>query len=218
LNEELEGEILYPIVHIKEEDIEVAITHSDKSQTETYFSFVNGQNTTQGGTHLNAFREAYVKTIREFFNKNFEAADVRKSIIAAFSINVEEPVFESQTKTKLGSNDIGPNGPTVRTFIIDFLKKKLDDFLHKNPEVAEAIQRKIIISERRKELSGIQKLARERAKKVSLHNKKLRDCRQHYNDQKAIRKAETQIFITEGDSASGSITKSRDVETQAVFR
>ena len=218
LNEELEGEILYPIVHIKEEDIEVAITHSDKSQTETYFSFVNGQNTTQGGTHLNAFREAYVKTIREFFNKNFEAADVRKSIIAAISINVEEPVFESQTKTKFGSNDIGPNGPTVRTFIIDFLKKKLDDFLHKNPEVAEAIQRKIIISEReRKELSGIQKLARERAKKVSLHNKKLRDCRQHYNDQKAIRKAETQIFITEGDSASGSITKSRDVETQAVF-
>jgi len=218
LEEELEGEILYPIVHIKEEDIEVAITHSDKSQTETYFSFVNGQNTTQGGTHLNAFREAYVKTIREFFNKNFEAADVRKSIIAAISINVEGPVFESQTKTKLGSNDIGPNGPTVRTFIIDFLKKKLDDFLHKNPEVAEAIQRKIIISEReRKELSGIQKLARERAKKVSLHNKKLRDCRQHYNDQKAIRKAETQIFITEGDSASGSITKSRDVETQAVF-
>jgi topoisomerase-4 subunit B len=218
LNEELEGEILYPIVHLKDEDIELAITHSDKSQTETYFSFVNGQNTTQGGTHLNAFREAYVKTVREFFNKNFEAADIRKSIIAAISINVEEPVFESQTKTKLGSNDVGPNGPTVRTFIIDFLKKKLDDFLHKNPEVAEAIQRKIIISEReRKELSGIQKLARERAKKVSLHNKKLRDCRQHYNDQKASRKSETQIFITEGDSASGSITKSRDVETQAVF-
>lgn len=218
LEEELEGEILYPIVHIKEEDIEVAITHSDKSQTETYFSFVNGQNTTQGGTHLNAFREAYVKTIREFFNKNFEAADIRKSIIAAISINVEEPVFESQTKTKLGSNDIGPNGPSVRTFIIDFLKNKLDNFLHKNPEVAEAILRKINISEReRKELSGIQKLARERAKKVSLHNKKLRDCRQHYNDQKASRKSETMIFITEGDSASGSITKSRDVETQAVF-
>ena len=218
LNEELEGEILYPIVHIKEEDIEVAITHSDKSQTETYFSFVNGQNTTQGGTHLNAFREAYVKTIREFFNKNFEAADIRKSIIAAISINVEEPVFESQTKTKLGSNDIGPNGPSVRTFVVDFLKNKLDNFLHKNPEVAEAILRKIIISEReRKELSGIQKLARERAKKVSLHNKKLRDCRQHYNDQKASRKSETMIFITEGDSASGSITKSRDVETQAVF-
>ena len=218
LEEELEGEILYPIVHLNDEDIELAITHSDKSQTETYFSFVNGQNTTQGGTHLNAFREAYVKTIREFFNKNFEAADIRKSIIAAISINVEEPVFESQTKTKLGSNDIGPNGPSVRTFIIDFLKNKLDNFLHKNPEVAEAILRNIIISEReRKELSGIQKLARERAKKVSLHNKKLRDCRQHYNDQKASRKSETMIFITEGDSASGSITKSRDVETQAVF-
>ena len=218
LEEELEGEILYPIVHLNDQDIELAITHSDKSQTETYFSFVNGQNTTQGGTHLNAFREAYVKTIREFFNKNFEAADIRKSIIAAISINVEEPVFESQTKTKLGSNDIGPNGPSVRTFIIDFLKNKLDNFLHKNPEVAEAILRKIIISEReRKELSGIQKLARERAKKVSLHNKKLRDCRQHYNDQKASRKSETMIFITEGDSASGSITKSRDVETQAVF-
>lgn len=218
LDEELEGEILYPIVHLKDEDIELAITHSDKSQTETYFSFVNGQNTTQGGTHLNAFREAYVKTIREFFNKSFEAADIRKSIIAAISINVEEPVFESQTKTKLGSNDIGPNGPTVRTFIIDFLKNKLDNFLHKNPEVAEAIYKKIIVSEReRKELSGIQKLARERAKKVSLHNKKLRDCRQHYNDQKATRKSETMIFITEGDSASGSITKSRDVETQAVF-
>ena len=214
----LEGEILYPIVHLNDEDIELAITHSDKSQTETYFSFVNGQNTTQGGTHLNAFREAYVKTIREFFNKNFEAADIRKSIIAAISINVEEPVFESQTKTKLGSNDIGPNGPSLRTFIIDFLKNKLDNFLHKNPEVAEAILRKIIISEReRKELSGIQKLARERAKKVSLHNKKLRDCRQHYNDQKASRKSETMIYITEGDSASGSITKSRDVETQAVF-
>ncbi len=218
LEEELESDILYPIVHLKDEDIELAITHSDKSQTETYFSFVNGQNTTQGGTHLNAFREAYVKTIREFFNKNFEAADIRKSIIAAISINVEEPVFESQTKTKLGSNDIGPNGPTVRTFVIDFLKNKLDNFLHKNPEIAEAIYKKIIISEReRKELSGIQKLARERAKKVSLHNKKLRDCRQHYNDQKAARKSETMIFITEGDSASGSITKSRDVETQAVF-
>ena len=218
LEEELESDILYPIVHLKEEDIEVAITHSDKSQTETYFSFVNGQNTTQGGTHLNAFREAFVKTIREFYNKNFEAADIRKSIIAAVSIKVIEPVFESQTKTKLGSNEIEPGGITVRTFIIDFLKNKLDNFLHKNPETAEAILKKIIISEReRKELSGIQKLARERAKKVSLHNKKLRDCRQHYNDQKAARKLETMIFITEGDSASGSITKSRDVETQAVF-
>lgn len=218
LEEELESDILYPIVHLKEEDIEVAITHSDKSQTETYFSFVNGQNTTQGGTHLNAFREAFVKTIREFYNKNFEAADIRKSIIAAVSIKVIEPVFESQTKTKLGSNEIEPGGITVRAFIIDFLKNKLDNFLHKNPETAEAILKKIIISEReRKELSGIQKLARERAKKVSLHNKKLRDCRQHYNDQKAARKSETMIFITEGDSASGSITKSRDVETQAVF-
>ncbi len=218
LEEELEGEILYPIIHIKDDDIEVAMTHSDKSQSESYFSFVNGQNTTQGGTHLNAFKEAYVKTIREFFNKSFEAADIRKSIIAAISVNVEEPVFESQTKTKLGSNDMGPKGPTVRTFIIDFLKNKLDNFLHQNPDAAEAIQRKILVSEReRKELSGIQKLARERAKKVSLHNKKLRDCRQHYNDQKAARKSESQIFITEGDSASGSITKSRDVDTQAVF-
>ncbi|SEQ47346.1 DNA topoisomerase IV subunit B [Epilithonimonas lactis] len=218
LEEELESDILYPIIHLKEEDIEVAITHSDKSQTETYFSFVNGQNTTQGGTHLNAFREAFVKTIREFYNKSFEAADIRKSIIAAVSIKVIEPVFESQTKTKLGSNEIEPGGMTVRTFIIDSLKNKLDNFLHRNPETAEAILRKIMISEReRKELSGIQKLARERAKKVSLHNKKLRDCRHHYNDQKATRKSETVIFITEGDSASGSITKSRDVETQAVF-
>lgn len=218
LTEEIEEETLYPIIHLKDEDIEVAITHSDRSQSETYFSFVNGQNTTQGGTHLNAFREAYVKTIREFFNKNFEASDIRKSIIAAVSIKVVEPVFESQTKTKLGSNEIEPGKQTVRTFVIDFLKSKLDNFLHKNPEVADAIQRKILISEReRKELSGIQKLARDRAKKVSLHNKKLRDCRQHYSDQKALRKSESTIFITEGDSASGSITKSRDVETQAVF-
>lgn len=218
LEEEMETTPLYPIIHLKGHDIEVAITHSEKSQTETYFSFVNGQNTTQGGTHLNAFREAYVKTIREFFNKNFDASDIRKSIVAAISINVEEPVFESQTKTKLGSNDVGPEGPTVRTFVIDFLKTKLDNFLHKNPEIAEAIHKKILVSEReRKELSGIQKLAKERAKKVSLHNKKLRDCRQHYNDQKAAQKSDTQIFITEGDSASGSITKSRNVETQAVF-
>lgn len=218
LQEEIEGEIIYPIIHLKDDDIEVAITHSDKSQSETYFSFVNGQNTTQGGTHLNAFREAYVKTIREYFNKNFEAADIRKSIIAAVAIKVIEPVFESQTKTKLGSNEIEPGKETVRTFITNFLKNKLDNFLHQNSEIAEAVHRKIIISEReRKELSGIQKLARERAKKVSLHNKKLRDCRQHYNDQKALRKSETMIFITEGDSASGSITKSRDVETQSVF-
>ncbi|NAW51769.1 type IIA DNA topoisomerase subunit B [Elizabethkingia argentiflava] len=218
LQDEIDGEILYPIIHLKDNDIEVAITHSDKSQSETYFSFVNGQNTTQGGTHLNAFREAFVKTIREFYNKNYEAADVRKSIIAAISIKVEEPVFESQTKTKLGSNEMGPGQVTVRTFVNDFLKNKLDNYLHKEPETAEALLKKIIVSEReRKELSGIQKLARERAKKVSLHNKKLRDCRQHYNDQKASRKSETMIFITEGDSASGSITKSRDVETQAVF-
>ncbi|HFK5510502.1 TPA: DNA topoisomerase IV subunit B [Elizabethkingia anophelis] len=218
LQDEIDGEILYPIIHLKGNDIEVAITHSDKSQSETYFSFVNGQNTTQGGTHLNAFREAFVKTVREFYNKSYEAADVRKSIIAAISIKVEEPVFESQTKTKLGSNEMGPGQVTVRTFVNDFLKNKLDNFLHKEPETSEALLKKIIVSEReRKELSGIQKLARERAKKVSLHNKKLRDCRQHYNDQKADRKSETMIFITEGDSASGSITKSRDVETQAVF-
>lgn len=218
LEEQLEDQILYPIIHLKGEDIEIAVTHSDKSQSETYFSFVNGQNTTQGGTHLNAFKEAYVKTIREFFGKSFEAADIRKSIIAAISIKVVEPVFESQTKTKLGSSDMEPGKESIRTFMTNFLKRELDNFLHKNPEAAEAIQRKILISEReRKELSGIQKLARERAKKVSLHNKKLRDCRQHYNDQKASRKAESQIFITEGDSASGSITKSRDVETQAVF-
>jgi len=218
LQDEIDGEILYPIIHLKDGEIEVAITHSDKSQSETYFSFVNGQNTTQGGTHLNAFREAFVKTIREFYNKSYEAADIRKSIIAAISIKVEEPVFESQTKTKLGSNEMGPGQVTVRTFVNDFLKNKLDNFLHKEPETSEALLKKIIVSEReRKELSGIQKLARERAKKVSLHNKKLRDCRQHYNDQKADRKSETMIFITEGDSASGSITKSRDVETQAVF-
>lgn len=218
LQEELEEETLYPIIHLKDEDIEIAITHSDKSQSETYFSFVNGQNTTQGGTHLNAFKEAYVKTIREFLNKQYEAADIRKSIIAAVSIKVIEPVFESQTKTKLGSNDMEPGKETVRAFMTNFLKRALDNYLHKNPETAEAVLKKILVSEReRKELSGIQKLARERAKKVSLHNKKLRDCRQHYNDQKAVRKAESQIFITEGDSASGSITKSRDVETQAVF-
>ncbi|PIE50620.1 MAG: DNA topoisomerase IV [Flavobacteriales bacterium] len=218
LEEEIESHILYPVIHLKDEDIEIALTHSDKSQSETYFTFVNGQNTTQGGTHLTAFREAYVKTIRDFFNKNFDASDTRKSIIAAVSIKVIEPVFESQTKTKLGSNEMGPGLETVRTFILNFLKKKLDNFLHKNSETAEILHKKILRSEKeRKELSGIQKLAKERAKKVSLHNKKLRDCRQHYNDQKAERKSESQIFITEGDSASGSITKSRDVETQAVF-
>lgn len=223
LEQEIDGDIVYPIIHIKDEDLEIAITHSDKSQSETYFSFVNGQYTSQGGTHLNAFKEAYVKTVREFFGKNFEAADIRKAIIGAVYINVGNPVFESQTKTKLGSTTMGQDGngnelETIKTFVINYLKSKLDNYLHKHPEIAEALQKKILISEReRKELSGIQKLARERAKKVSLHNKKLRDCRQHFNDQKAVRKAETQIFITEGDSASGSITKSRDVETQAVF-
>ena len=223
LEEEIDGEIVYPIIHIKDDDIEVAITHSDKSQSETYFSFVNGQYTSQGGTHLSAFKEAYVKTIREFFNKNFEAADIRKAIIGAVYLNVGNPVFESQTKTKLGSPTMGQDAEgneleTIKTFVTNSLKNKLDNYLHQHPEIAEAIHKKILISEReRKELSGIQKLARDRAKKVSLHNKKLRDCRQHYNDQKATRKAESQIFITEGDSASGSITKSRDVETQAVF-
>ncbi|MCC2590254.1 DNA topoisomerase IV subunit B [Chryseobacterium sp. MFBS3-17] len=223
LEEEIDGDIVYPIIHIKDEDMEVALTHSDRSQSETYFSFVNGQYTSQGGTHLNAFKEAYVKTIREFYGKTFEAADIRKAIIGAVYINVGNPVFESQTKTKLGSTTMGQdkNGnelETIKTFMINYMKSKLDNYLHQHPEVAEALQKKILISEReRKELSGIQKLARERAKKVSLHNKKLRDCRQHYNDQKAERKAESQIFITEGDSASGSITKSRDVETQAVF-
>ena len=218
LQDNIEGETIYPIIHLKDEDIEIACTHSERSQSEAYFSFVNGQHTTQGGTHLNAFKEAFVKTIREFYNKNYDASDIRKSIIAAVSIKIIEPVFESQTKTKLGSSEMGPDLPTIRTFMNDFLKKHLDNFLHKNPEVAEVLQKKIIISEKeRKELSGIQKLARERAKKVSLHNKKLRDCRQHYNDQKSQRKLETTIFITEGDSASGSITKSRDVETQAVF-
>lgn len=223
LEEEIEGEIVYPVVHIKDDDLEIAVTHSDKSQSETYFSFVNGQYTSQGGTHLAAFKEAFVKTIREFYNKNFEASDIRKAIIAAIYINVGNPVFESQTKTKLGSTTMGQDADgneleSIKSFVINNLKQKLDNYLHKNPDVAEAIQKKILISEReRKELSGIQKLARERAKKVSLHNKKLRDCRQHYNDQKAERKAETMIFITEGDSASGSITKSRDVENQAVF-
>ncbi len=218
LQDNIDGEIMHEIVHLKGEDIEIALTHSDKSQSEQYYSFVNGQHTTQGGTHQSAFREALVKTLREFYNKNFEAGDIRQSVIAAVSIKVMEPVFESQTKTKLGSNDMGPEGPSVRSFIMDFVKTHLDNYLHRHPEVAEAIQRKILRAEReRKDLAGIQKLARERAKKASLHNKKLRDCRIHYNDQKNERRLETTLFITEGDSASGSITKSRDVNTQAVF-
>ncbi|MDX1470600.1 MAG: DNA topoisomerase IV subunit B [Flavobacteriaceae bacterium] len=213
-----ESDRLYPIIHIKGEDIELALTHSKTQYSEEYHSFVNGQNTTQGGTHLAAFREAIVKTIREFYGKNFDASDIRKSIVSAISIKVMEPVFESQTKTKLGSTDMGGDLPTVRTYVNDFIKRNLDNYLHKNPDVAEKIQRKILQAEReRKELSGIRKLAKERAKKANLHNKKLRDCRIHFGDTKNERYLETTLFITEGDSASGSITKSRDVNTQAVF-
>lgn len=211
-------DMLYPIIHLKGDDIEVAITHSKTQYSEEYHSFVNGQHTTQGGTHQAAFREAVVKTIREFYGKNFEASDVRKSIISAIAIKVMEPVFESQTKTKLGSTDMGGDLPTVRTYINDFLKTNLDNFLHKNPEVADKLQRKILQAEKeRKELSGIRKLAKDRAKKASLHNKKLRDCRVHLGDIKHENYLETTLFITEGDSASGSITKSRNVNTQAVF-
>ena len=209
---------LYPTIHIKGDDIEVAITHSKTQYSEEYHSFVNGQNTTQGGTHLAAFREAFVKTIRDYFGKNYDASDIRKSIISAIAIKVMEPVFESQTKTKLGSTEMGGGLSTVRTFINDFVKTQLDNYLHKNANAAEAIQRKILQAEReRKELSGIRKIAKERAKKASLHNKKLRDCRVHFGDTKNNRNLETTLFITEGDSASGSITKSRDVNTQAVF-
>lgn len=213
-----EDDMLYPIIHLKGEDIEVAITHSKSQYSEEYHSFVNGQNTTQGGTHLAAFREAVVKTIRDFYGKNYDPSDIRKSIIAAVAIKVMEPVFESQTKTKLGSAEMGDGLPSVRTYVNDFLGTQLDNYLHKNPETAEKLQRKILQAEReRKELSGIQKLARERAKKASLHNKKLRDCRVHLGDLKDNRRLESTLFITEGDSASGSITKSRDVNTQAVF-
>lgn len=213
-----EDDMAYPIIHLRGDDIELAITHSKTQYSEEYHSFVNGQNTTQGGTHLAAFREALVKTLREFYNKNYDASDIRKSIVSAISIKVMEPVFESQTKTKLGSTDMGGKLPTVRTFINDFVKTQLDNFLHKNPETAEAIHKKIVQAEReRKELSGIRKLARDRAKKSNLHNKKLRDCRVHLQDIKNERNLESTLFITEGDSASGSITKSRDVNTQAVF-
>ena len=213
-----ESDMLYPIVHINGEDIEVAITHSKTQYSEEYHSFVNGQNTTQGGTHLLAFREGLVRTIREFYGKSYDASDIRKSIVSAVSIKVMEPVFESQTKTKLGSTDMGGDLPTVRTYVNDFLKNSLDNYLHKNPKIAESIQRKILQAEKeRKELSGIRKLARDRAKKASIHNKKLRDCRIHLGDLKNDRRLESTLFITEGDSASGSITKSRDVNTQAVF-
>lgn len=223
LEETISAEDLeYPIIHLKDHDIEIALTHSKTQYSEEYHSFVNGQNTTQGGTHLAAYREAIVKTIREFYNKSFEASDVRKSIVSAISIKVMEPVFESQTKTKLGSMDMGSDDGTppvsVRTFINDFIKTKLDNYLHKNPPTAEALLRKILQAEReRKELSGIRKLATDRAKKANLHNKKLRDCRAHLPDTKNPRNLESTLFITEGDSASGSITKSRDVNTQAVF-
>ncbi|MGB1169732.1 MAG: DNA topoisomerase IV subunit B [Flavobacteriaceae bacterium] len=211
-------DMLYPIIHLKGNDIEVAITHSKTQYSEEYHSFVNGQHTTQGGTHQSAFREALVRTIREFYGKNFEASDIRKSIISAIAIKVMEPVFESQTKTKLGSTEMGGDLPTVRTYINDFLKTQLDNYLHKNPAVSESIQKKILQAEKeRKELSGIRKLARDRAKKASLHNKKLRDCRIHLGDTKKESHLETTLFITEGDSASGSITKSRNVNTQAVF-
>ncbi|HEA30998.1 MAG TPA: type IIA DNA topoisomerase subunit B [Leeuwenhoekiella sp.] len=213
-----ESDMMYPIIHLRGNDIEVAITHSRTQYSEEYHSFVNGQNTTQGGTHQSAFREALVKTIRDFYGKNYDASDVRKSIVSAVSIKVMEPVFESQTKTKLGSTDMGGELPTVRTYINDFLKRYLDNYLHKNPETAELLQRKILQAEReRKDLSGIRKLAKDRAKKASLHNKKLRDCRVHLVDSKKERYLESTLFITEGDSASGSITKSRDVNTQAVF-
>jgi topoisomerase-4 subunit B len=213
-----EDDRIYDIIHLKDDDIEIAMTHSKTQYSEEYYSFVNGQNTTQGGTHLGAFREAIVRTIKEFYNKNFEASDIRKSIVSAISVKVEEPVFESQTKTKLGSTEMGPGLASVRTFVNDFIKTKLDNFLHRNPEVADALLKKILQAEReRKELSGIRKLARDRAKKASLHNKKLRDCRVHLTDAKNPRSLESTLFITEGDSASGSITKSRDVNTQAVF-
>jgi len=219
LNENIAEESkMFPIIHIMAEDIEVAITYSKAQYNEEYHSFVNGQHTTQGGTHQNAFRESIVKTIRDFFGKNYDASDIRKSIVAAISIKVMEPVFESQTKTKLGSTEMGGGLPTVRTFINDFIKQKFDNYLHKNPDTAAKIQQKILQAEReRKDLSGIRKLARDRAKKSNLHNKKLRDCRVHLGDMKKEQRLDTTLFITEGDSASGSITKSRNVNTQAVF-
>ncbi|OFX55347.1 MAG: DNA topoisomerase IV [Bacteroidetes bacterium GWD2_45_23] len=217
LNENLTSEQLYPIIHLFGEDIEVAITHTTQ-YGEEYYSFVNGQHTTQGGTHLTAFREATARVIKEFYNRNFEYSDIRNGIVAAISIKVEEPVFESQTKTKLGSKEMGPNGISVNKYINDFLKKELDNYLHKNSETVEALQKKILDSEKeRKAIAGVTKLARERAKKANLHNKKLRDCRIHYNDTKGDDRERSSIFITEGDSASGSITKSRDPNLQAVF-
>ncbi len=216
LEENMDHDPIYPIIHLRGEDIEVAITHGNQ-YGEDYYSFVNGQHTTQGGTHLQAFREVLVKTVRDFYKKEFDPSDIRASIVAAVSVKVEEPVFESQTKTKLGSKDIGPNGPSVRAHVGNFLQKELDNYLHKNPDTAEVLLRRIVESEReRKAISGIKKLAKQRAKKASLHNKKLRDCRVHFNSSHEL-KENSSIFITEGDSASGSITKSRNVNTQAVF-
>jgi len=216
LNEEMEKPAIYGPIHLKGNDIEVVFTHTEGSGEE-YYSFVNGQNTTQGGTHLAAFREAMVKVVREFYKKNYDAADIRAGLEGAISVRVEEPVFESQTKTKLGSSKIAPEGETIRTFIGNFLKEELDNFLHKNPQAAELMQKRILAAEKeRKELSGVKKMARERARQVKVHNKKLRDCRAHLNTKHKKREDST-IFITEGDSASGSITKSRDVDTQAVF-
>ena len=218
LEQRTDAEMLYPIIHLRGADIEVAITHCKNQYSEQYYSFVNGQHTVQGGTHQSAFRQALVKTIREFYGKNYEASDIRQAINAAVSIKVIEPIFESQTKTKLGSTEMEPDGITVLTFIQDFLKKELDNYLHKNSEAADAIQQKIQLAEHeRKAMAGVKKLARERAKKSSLHNKKLRDCRVHYNDQKKENRFDSTLFITEGDSASGSITKTRDIKTQAVF-
>ena len=218
LDQNIEAELLYPIIHLIGNDIEVAITHCKNQYSELYYSFVNGQHTVQGGTHQGAFRQAFFKTIRDFFNKNYEAADIRQAINAAISIKVIEPIFESQTKTKLGSTEMEPDGITILTFIQDFLKKHLDNYLHKNPETAELLNKKIQFAEHeRKAMAGVKKLARERAKKSSLHNKKLRDCRIHYNDQNKEERVDSTLFITEGDSASGSITKTRDIKTQAVF-
>jgi len=217
LENNMDGDPLYPIIHLEDDDIEVAFTHG-RTYGEDYYSFVNGQHTTQGGTHQSAFRESVAKVIRDFYNKNYEASDIRQSIVAAIAVKVVEPVFESQTKTKLGSQEIEPGGKSMRAFINDFLKDKLDNYLHRNPDVAETIEKKIKQSEReRKDLAGIRKLARDRSKKASLHNKKLRDCLTHLTDLKDERREDTTLFITEGDSASGSITKSRDVNTQAVF-
>lgn len=217
LNDNLTSECLYPIIHLKDTDIEVVITHTNQ-YGEEYYSFVNGQHTTQGGTHQSVFREAFSRVIKEFYNKNYDYADIRSGVVAAINIKVEEPVFESQTKTKLGSKDMGPDGPSVQKFISDFLKKELDNHLHKHPDTAEVLNKKIQDSEKeRKAIAGVTKLARERAKKANLHNKKLRDCRIHYNDAKGDQQNQTCIFITEGDSASGSITKSRDPNLQAVF-